>query len=300
MYLLNKTKFRLHTNSVNCVNNYHILSSSSRNLLLLAVALAIHVSQCISMRSFIVLFGLYYSFSALSAWALTQTQTPVVMSEQAHNPQWFTQGLYKEDDGFYISSGKYGRSKLIYQSPSKNLSYSLPSRYFAEGITVVDNLLLLLTWKENTLFIFDKHSFKLLKTVEYSGEGWGLTHSDHFLIMSNGSSVITFRDPETFKVKRTLNLKSLDRLNELEYVDGIIWANRWYDDHIYGIDSKTGCILAKVNLSSLRASVLATRRDQVTNGIAFNDEPKGLWVTGKYWSKRFLIQMPNTNSAHCS
>ncbi len=216
-----------------------------------------------------------------------------------HNSNWFTQGLYFDNDGFFISSGLYGKSLLIYQSKKKNLRYNLPKKYFAEGLTVIDDTLYLLTWKENTVLIFDKKTFQQKGKFTYKGEGWGLTHTDKEFIMSNGSNQLLFRDIDTFKMNRTVVVKGLNYINELEYVDGIIWANRWYDDHLYAIDGNSGCLLKKINVQHLRRQASKPDNKNITNGIAYDPEKKGLWVTGKYWSKKFLIQLPKIQPSNC-
>jgi len=225
---------------------------------------------------------------------------PTVLSKAPHNNDWFTQGLFQDDNNnFYISSGRYNRSTLIYQQPHKITRYSLPSQFFAEGLTVVDDKIFLLTWKENTLFIFDKKTLTLINKLSYKGEGWGLTHNKDSLIMSNGSNVLYFRDKETFEVQRTITVKGLDNINELEYIDGIIWANRWLDDNIYAIDPRNACIVQRINLSNLRSKSVKPNNKNIANGIAYDKEKNGLWVTGKLWNHRFLIDLPPLNKTHC-
>lgn len=267
----------------------------------------------LSLPSLVILLTLALSTSIVTVRlnALSLEQEPVkappiqqakILDEANYNPTWFTQGLYQEAGNTYISSGLYGRSAIIKQSKiptPRQQRYRLNSRYFAEGLTLIDNTLYLLTWKENTLLMFDKHSLKPIGKKEYKGEGWGLTHrpkthtQDTEFIMSNGSDTLTFRDKETFKVTRQLTVKGLNLINELEYVNGIIWANRWYDNHLYGIDSESGHILAKVDLLPLRKKATTISNKNVVNGISYDKGKKALWVTGKYWNKRFLIEMPN-------
>jgi glutamine cyclotransferase len=224
---------------------------------------------------------------------------PEVLAIEPYNQEWFTQGLYKDNDGFYISSGLYNKSMLIYQSSNQRLRYFLPPNYFAEGLTVVGDKLFLLTWKEQTLLIFDKATLTLINKIAYEGEGWGLTHTEKSFIMSNGSNTLEFRDKQSFEVQHALTIKNLNYINELEYVDGVIWANRWYDDKIYALDSTSGCIITTINLMNLRLASTAHRKKNVTNGIAYDKEKNGLWVTGKYWKHRFLIAIPLLDRGHC-
>jgi glutamine cyclotransferase len=224
---------------------------------------------------------------------------PNVLAQEPYNQQWFTQGFFKDDETFYISSGLYNKSVLVYQSPHKNLRYFLPPQYFAEGLTVIDDKLFLLTWKEETLFIFDKKTLTPISKLTYKGEGWGLTHNENSFIMSNGSNNITFRDKNSFEVQHALTIQNFDNINELEYIDGIIWANRWYDEKIYAIDSKNGCILASIDLTNLRLDSITSNDKNITNGIAYDKERDGLWVTGKYWNQRFLIALPQLDKSVC-
>lgn len=225
---------------------------------------------------------------------------PTILTKAPHNNDWFTQGLFQDDgDNFYISSGRYNRSTLIYQQPHKITRYSLPSQFFAEGLTVIDDKIFLLTWKENTLFVFDKKTLTPINKLSYKGEGWGLTHNNDSLIMSNGSNTLYFRDKETFEIQRTITVKGLDKINELEYIDGIIWANRWLDDTIYAIDTRNACIVQRIDLSSLRSKSVKPNNKNIANGIAYDKEKNGLWVTGKLWNHRFLIDLPNLNKTHC-
>ncbi|MEO0443370.1 MAG: glutaminyl-peptide cyclotransferase [Pseudomonadota bacterium] len=217
---------------------------------------------------------------------------PDVIAEAAYDSSWFTQGLYKEDNTFYVSSGLYKRSFLVKQNAHKRKRYTLAANIFAEGLTILDNTLYLLSWKENTLFLFDKNTLKPKGKLPYKGEGWGLTDNGAELIMSNGSNQLLFRDKNDFRINKVVEIQGLDLINELEYVDEVIWANRWYDDVIYAIDYQQACILAKIDLSSLRKQAKASNQDQVTNGIAYDKEHNGLWVSGKFWSKRFLIKLP--------
>jgi glutamine cyclotransferase len=228
------------------------------------------------------------------------TLQPTVLATEAYNQEWFTQGLYKDREGFYISSGLYNKSILIYQSANQNLRYFLPPSYFAEGLTVVDDKLFLLTWREETLLIFDKKTLTLINKISYQGEGWGLTHNEKSFIMSNGSNTLKFRDKSSFEEQYTLTIENLNHINELEYVDGVIWANRWYDEKIYALDSQSGCILTSIDLKNLRLASIAHNQKNITNGIAYDKEKNGLWVTGKYWIHRFLIALPALDKNHCS
>ena len=225
---------------------------------------------------------------------------PTVLAKEPYNRKWFTQGLYKDGESFYISSGLYNKSVLIFLSPSKNLRYFLPPHYFAEGLTVIDDKLFLLTWKEETLLVFDKNTLTPIKKLSYTGEGWGLTHNKKSFIMSNGTNTLKFMDKDSFEVQHTLTINKLDNINELEYVDGVIWANRWYDEKIYAIDSVKGCVLTSIDLTTLRLASITPDKKNIANGIAYDKDKNGLWVTGKYWNHRFLIALPPLDKTSCS
>ncbi len=266
----------------------------------------------------ITVFFLYFLLCVCGATANSlTTQEAKILQVEEHNPNWFTQGFYLDDNQFFISSGLYGRSTLIKQTqaPLKQIQHKkLNSQYFAEGLTVIGNTLYLLTWKEKTVLLFDKNTLEPTGSLSYQGEGWGLTHrtlvnesnqvdkrdqkEKSEFIMSNGSNSLFFRDQDSFEVTHKITIDNLNFINELEYVNGVIWANRWYDDHLYGIN-ENGCIIAKVDLQPLRKQAVTVNNKNVVNGIAYDATRQGLWVTGKFWSKRFLIAMPAITQKTC-
>jgi glutamine cyclotransferase len=229
-----------------------------------------------------------------------------LLDTQAHNPNSFTQGWIKDGDTFFESSGRYSQS-FIQRYPASNTrlengsnnahhikttTQTLDKKYFAEGLTLWGDTLYLLTWQAQTLLLLDKATLRIRHTLPYKGEGWGLTHNGDTLIMSNGTSTLFFRDPDTFAIERTITVKKRLRLNELEYINGIIWANSWYEDRIYAINSHNGCLLGTMDLSLLRARAVTPNDRNVLNGIAYDQDKKALWVTGKYWPSRYLISLP--------
>lgn len=236
------------------------------------------------------------SFPSALLTTTTSTLPLTILETKDHNPNSFTQGWVQDEDTFYESSGLYGQSFINrYNHNSKTVSY-LPYRYFAEGLTLLNDTLYLLTWKEETLLLIDKHTLKITNTLPYKGEGWGLTHNDQQLIMSNGSSTLFFRNPKDFTITQRLEIQHLDNINELEYIEGIIWANCWNDDHIYAINPRLSCVVGKIDLFSLRAKTLTPNNSNVLNGLAYDKAKNGLWVTGKRWPKRYLIALPSTIS----
>ena len=211
----------------------------------------------------------------------------------------FTQGLYFDGERWLESSGLYGRSWLAeYTDPGGNPVRRkwLAGNRFAEGLAVFNEYLYLLTYRAGELQIYDRSNFKLVHLLHYSGEGWGLTSDGESLIMSDGSDTLTFRTPDGFKVTRHLKVtgggEDWSRLNELEYVNGRIWANIWMDTRIIAIDPDSGEVEGWVDLAELKKDSLPGRRhvDAVANGIAWDKARNGLWVTGKLWPKLYLIR----------
>jgi glutamine cyclotransferase len=218
---------------------------------------------------------------------------PTIKQTKKHNAQSFTQGWIKEGNTFYESSGLYGRSFVQRYSNNKSVTANLPHRYFAEGLTLFNDKIYLLTWKKETVLILDKNTLKTTATLPYTGEGWGLTHNRSQFIMSNGSADLLFRNATDFTITRRITVSLPLQLNELEYVDGVIWANDWNKDDIYAINSEDGCLLAKMDLSILRQQAVKPNHRNVLNGIAYDAIEKGLWITGKYWPTRYLIEYPS-------
>ncbi|WP_299591587.1 glutaminyl-peptide cyclotransferase [uncultured Microbulbifer sp.] len=211
----------------------------------------------------------------------------------------FTQGLYYDGERWLESSGLYGRSWLAeYTDPGGNPVRRkwLAGNRFAEGLAVLEDRLYLLTYRAGEALVYNRTKFTQEKVLRYQGEGWGLTSDGQQLIMSNGSDTLTFRDPESFEITRQIRVKGGDenwsRLNELEYVHGLVWANIWQDPRIIAIDPGTGEVKGILNLEKLRQSSLKGRRhvDAVANGIAWDKARNGLWVTGKYWPNLYLIR----------
>lgn len=249
------------------------------------------------------LLALLSSILACQSQADSPTEyTYTVIEERAHDTRLFTQGLLLRDGIFYESGGGYGSSRLVSyprSGPADNFieERSLPRRYFAEGLTEMNDKLYLLTWRENTLMVFDRYSFEELYRHRYPGEGWGLTDDGELLIRSDGSHRLFFHERDDFSVTRTLEVyqegQAVRRLNELEYIDGYVWANIWYDHRLVQIDLESGHVVGYVDLSELVAATAPDHPDSVLNGIAWDEEHNALWVTGKNWPTLFLIRLSN-------
>lgn len=221
-----------------------------------------------------------------------------VVTVYPHDPNAFTQGLEIRDGELFEGTGQYGGSSLRrvdLETGQVLQQIDLPARYFGEGITVFEDRIFQLTWQSNIGFIYDRESFEQLDTVHYSTEGWGLTHDGNRLIMSDGTSRIFFRDPETFDVLKILQVRDgerpIVRLNELEYIEGEIWANIWLTDRIARIDPETGRVVGWLDLTGIIDPASRRNADAVLNGIAYDVETERIFVTGKLWPYLFEIRV---------
>jgi glutamine cyclotransferase len=215
-----------------------------------------------------------------------------------HDPDAFTQGLVVVDGRLFESAGRYGQSNLreVDLETGRVLRrQELEAKYFAEGLTVWRDALVQLTWTAGTAFVYDRDSFKLLRTRPYPGEGWGLTHDGRRLILSDGSPELRFLDPETFEETGRVTVRDggqpIAKLNELEYVRGEILANVWETDRIARINPSSGDVTGWIDLSGLLAPGEVTSYEAVLNGIAYDAARDRLFVTGKLWPKLFEIRL---------
>ena len=215
-----------------------------------------------------------------------------VISTFRHDPQAFTQGLIYHHGSIYESTGLYRRSTLrkLDRAGKVLQKIDLPGEFFGEGLERVQNRLVLITWREGIASVFDLVTFKLQKQFKYEGEGWGLCYDGTSLIMSNGSDVLTYRNPETFEIVRqqriTIAGHSLTKINELEWAEGSIYANVWPTDRIVRIDPPTGRVTAVIYAEGL-LNPGERLREQVLNGIAYNPDAKTFFITGKNWPAIF-------------
>ena len=216
-----------------------------------------------------------------------------------HDSQAFTQGLIYVDGHLYESTGLNGRSSIRMEDLSSGRvlqHYNLPAEYFGEGLTAWGSNLVQLTWKSRKGFVYDRFTFSVLRTFQYEGEGWGLTHDDRQLIMSDGTSYLRFLDPKSFRVTRRIHVTDpaghpVENLNELEYIRGEIYANVWETDKIVRISARTGRVLGWIDLSGIIDKGELGSSDAVLNGIAYDSTGARLFVTGKLWPKLFEIKV---------
>jgi len=254
----------------------------------------------IFLAAFIALSGavILFSCSASKTGENTVVYTYKIVETYPHDHEVFTQGLVFKDGVLYESAGLYGDStlrKVELESGDILQIYRLEEDFFGEGITIYDNRIIQLTWKSNLGFVYDKDSFEPLQEFGYSTEGWGITHDGEQLIMSDGTSILYFLNPETFKETSRIEVrdegKPINRLNELEYVKGRIYANIWPTEEIVIIAPQSGQVVGWVDMKGLLSLQDHGRPINVLNGIAYDAVNDRLFVTGKLWPKLFEIKL---------
>ena len=237
-----------------------------------------------------------WAFRPAAADAAAPVYRYKIVKRYPHDSKAYCQGLCVDRGKLYEGTGQYGFSEVRLVNletgrPEKRVP--LDRRYFGEGITVWGNYIIQLTWKAGLAIVYDKATFKPVGSFPYQGEGWGITHDGRNLIVSDGTSRLRFFDPKTFKVARQLtvrlNGRPRDQLNELEYINGEIWANVWHEDYIVRIDPKTGNVNSVVDLRGLLRRL--PHQEAVLNGIAYDKENDRLFVTGKHWPSLFEIEL---------
>jgi glutaminyl-peptide cyclotransferase len=226
-------------------------------------------------------------------------QSYKVIATFPHDISSFTQGLVFASDGqLYESTGLEGESTLrrVDIKTGQTLQrIDVPRQYFAEGLAMVGDELLQLTWRHKIGFVYDRHTFKQKRTFSYKTEGWGIAYDGTSnLVMSDGSNTLTFLDPKTQAVVKMLRVMDAGRtvanLNELEWVEGEIWANVWLTDRIARISPNTGEVNAWIDLASLWPTTERPRPDeQVLNGIAYDKATRRIYITGKKWPRLYQI-----------
>ncbi len=237
---------------------------------------------------------------------VTEAETPIfgyrVLNIFPHDRGAFTQGLVFEDGIFYEGTGLYARSSLRKVNPETGEVTEikhLPPNLFGEGITLWGDKIIQLTWKSQRGFVYDKNSFDLLQEFSYPTEGWGITHDDTQLIMSDGSANLYFWNPDTLAEIGRVEVKDkgmpVVRLNELEYINGEVYANIWQTNRVARINPNTGEVTAWIDLSGLLTPEDLTEPVDVLNGIAYDAATDRLFVTGKLWNKIFEIELVPKN-----
>jgi glutamine cyclotransferase len=251
---------------------------------------------------FLLLIGVV--IVSLSYPLLTQPHEPdpghayTVVKMFPHDPEAFTQGLVFHEGRLYEGTGLRGRSSVrIVELDTGETTHihHLPPEYFGEGITILGDRIIQVTWQSQVCFVYDSSTLKVLDTFEMATEGWGLTHDGTSLILSDGTPTLRYLDPETFEETWAVEVHDGDKavrlINELEYIDGEIYANIWQTDMIVRIDPLSGSVLGWLDLDGLREYIDDEDSIDVLNGIAYDDETGHLFVTGKFWPLLFEIEL---------
>ncbi len=221
-----------------------------------------------------------------------------VVAEYPHSTSSYTQGLFWHDGYLYEGTGQYGESmlKCVHLSSGADLrAVVLGRNLFGEGITLHGDLIYQITWQEGQAKVYRADDFRQVKSFTYDGEGWGITSDGERLYMSDGSDRIYVRNPETFRIEREIAVKTdrgpVQYLNELEWINGEIWANVYTTDYIVRINPDNGHVVGIVELGGLQKASDRTPTTDVLNGIAWDSETGRIWVTGKNWNKLYEIEL---------
>ena len=260
------------------------------------------------LAAFLLIMSFAMPVNATDSNELVEERELVLIETIPHDPTAFTQGLEVNENTILESTGLYGHSGLreLDQVTGDVLrEVVVDDAYFGEGITIFDSSVIMLTWKSGRAFVFDLGSLSLIYNLSYEGEGWGICFDGEYLVMSNGSSELSFRDPLTFEVIRSVTVLSNDeevnRLNELECVGSTVYANVWGQDRIIAINSSSGIVEFHVSASSLAANQGETK-NEVLNGIAYDQGADAFWITGKNWTEMYLVSFESnpTNDQNAS
>ena len=227
-----------------------------------------------------------------------RTYSYAVVNRLPHDPRAYTQGLLYHKGYFYESTGLYGESslrKIDPQSGWQHRTKPLSRRYFGEGLALASGILVQLTWKAGKAFVYDSDSFEQLREFSYDTEGWGLTFDGRSLIMSDGTERLYFRNPTSFRLEKTLSVTDGGRpvpyLNELEFIEGEIWANVYQTYDVVRIDPESGDVLSRIDFGGILSPEDRNGREDVLNGIAYDPDGKRIFVTGKRYSFIYEIRL---------
>jgi len=248
--------------------------------------------------SLVILLGLTIIYTHYSQEPqIEPAYTYQVINKYPHDPTAFTQGLIIHENVFYEGTGLYGESSLRAAEPETGdiiQSISLEPEYFGEGITIHNNHIYQVTWRQNKGFIYTL-DLTPVGNFTISGEGWGLTTDETYLIMSDGTSTISYIDPDTLATTSTITVtymgEEVYQINELEYIEGLIYANIWQTDKIAIIDPTAGSVVSWIDLTGLTDELDHQNGINVLNGIAYDHQTKKLYVTGKLWPNLFEIKL---------
>jgi glutamine cyclotransferase len=221
-----------------------------------------------------------------------------VVATYPHSTASYTEGFFYLDGVFYEGTGMVGRSAVMVVDPATGnvrQRHDLPAPYFGEGIVDWGPDIFEWTWQSHVCFVYDRFSMRVVNQFRYAGEGWGMTRTQTELITSDGTAVLRFRDPATFKETRQIVVKDdgriIDRLNELEFIRGEIYANVWHSDRIARISPKDGHVVSWIDLTGLLPADKMVDAESVLNGIAYDAQHDRIFVTGKQWPTIFEIKV---------
>ncbi|MCB2194614.1 MAG: glutaminyl-peptide cyclotransferase [Bacteroidetes bacterium] len=220
-----------------------------------------------------------------------------IVKTYPHDRNDYTQGLFYDNGILYEGTGQRGQSvlkKVDFETGKLIAELSLPANYFGEGITAYKDKIIQLTWTSNTGFVYDKESFKLLTTLQYNTQGWGITSDNEKLIMSDGTQTIHFLDPEYFNEIGKIEVYDQDgpvkNINELEYINGLVYANIWQSEEIIAFDLNTGKVVKRIDCRKIVPAEFKAEYDNVLNGIAYDHENDRYFITGKRWPNLFEVK----------
>ena len=220
-----------------------------------------------------------------------------IINTYPHDTKAYTQGLIYDNGVMYEGTGPRGESslrKVRFETGELISVLSLEARYFGEGITAFGDKIIQLTWTSRTGFVYDKNSFKLITTLQYPTQGWGITTDGEKLIMSDGTQTIHFLDPEYFneigKIEVYDHEGHVDSLNELEYINGLVYANVYQTEYIVAFDPTNGKVLKRIDCRKIIPNGFHGEQDNVLNGIAYDKDNDRIFLTGKRWPKLFEVK----------
>lgn len=237
----------------------------------------------------------------MANWAV-QLYDVKVIDRKPQPRENFVQGLEILDGYLYVSAGNYGESRLLryhFADGRLDVVRGLDAHLFAEGLTVLDGNVYQLTWRNATMLVYRKADLQFQRALPLAGEGWGLTNNGRELIYSDGSEKLRFLAPDTARLLRSITVteqgQPVNLLNELEWIDGAIWANIWQSNRIVIIDPKNGAVTASIDLTGLLPPSEYRPGTDVLNGIARNPADGAVWVTGKRWPWLYRIELEPVN-----
>lgn len=229
---------------------------------------------------------------------LAQNLSYEILATLPHDPTCYTQGLVIDEGIFYESCGLYGQSSLRLVDPATGTVQAeteLDASFFAEGLALLEGKLYQLTWRENTGFVYDASTFEQLRAFNYQTEGWGLTTDGSALILSDGTNTLYWLDPGTMQIVRQVNVsyrgQSVEYLNELEFINGLIFANIYLTDTIVAVNPDDGNVVSLIDLTGLRPAQNQAVQGEVLNGIAYDSINDKLYLTGKNWPSLYEVRL---------